>query len=500
MGNFVHGSKAGALFDGRDLTRFTTDFNFTTDIDLAEQTCLMPDGGAKEHLYGNTGASAGMDGRLARSRAQLEREMAAVKGQEEGGKLYLQAPSGFDAGKPAVIFRTLKEKFSVKGGMTSVNSTGMSFIADGVARIAAMLLAPRVQGGSSVTRNEIQNIALGAGFSGNTIAINAQNGGVAQNITLGETMGQVQTKLALALNKTNGHIVATGTSTAAGLVNGATGGTIKLVDVSGVVQAGPVANAFDGNPATILDIPSDSRIIYDFGAGNGKVVKGYRFTAGGNVRLRLEGSLNGTFSDAVILFDNSGSPVNENANNTFVNTVAYRAYRLRNGEGFTINLRDAQLLVDGSPAFDIDVAFSGASVAGINHPQIVSPTVGIVSTTPQEGGAVTGLNLITNATTFPWVKTAEAATTTGATIDLHAPFTSTGTLSVPVIIEHSADGVTVSGTLATFAIITDAANRDQLAQRIVLPAGTTVHPWVRVRVPSLTGSASLGVALARKPS
>ena len=160
MGQNVHGSKAGALLDGRDLTRFTTDFNFATDIDMAEQTCLMADGGAKEYLYGNAGSSAGLDGRLAKSRPQLERELDAIRGQEEGAKLFLQAPAGFAPGAPAVIFQTLKEKLSVKGGMTNVNGTGMSFIADGVTRVATMLLAPRVPKGADVKRDEIQTLSF----------------------------------------------------------------------------------------------------------------------------------------------------------------------------------------------------------------------------------------------------------------------------------------------------------------------------------------------------
>ena len=73
----------------------------------------------------------------------------------------------------------------------------------GVFALAAVLLS------SNVILNEVQRIQ-----SAVAVVLTAQDGGVAQTVTPGDTLSAIQTKLAAAKNITDGHIVATGTSTA----------------------------------------------------------------------------------------------------------------------------------------------------------------------------------------------------------------------------------------------------------------------------------------------
>ena len=603
MTDFAHGSKAGALLDGRDLTRYTTDFNFTTDIDVAEQTCLMADGGAKEYLYGNTGASAGLDGRLAKSRVQLEREMDALRGEEESGKLFLQAPAGFAPGRPAIIFQTLKSRLGVKGGLTSVNSTGMSFVADGVARVATMLLAPRVQGGANVTRNEVQILTFNNASSSQFFGLRAS--GTTQFWPFQLSSYGTDAALAAAIKTGveglaayNGRTVTvtvltprSGTTALSlalqiefdGAVNVA-----QLEAISGAVDSFVVAGGDDGNyssnggadftlginegayqtnqrnlggerqdvvckgssvaptspaslpltvdptntssssgflidgtltgPAT-AHVPDGDVCVFDLGSLQ-KVGKVQTFdqAAGGfsGGTAQIQGSVTSDFANPINMGVANSSPKDNtwtdvpnsstgNANIRYVRFIA-------SGEW---SLSEMRLLGISSPGnanfksyYPLNRAPGAPTAAGTGATNTRTLATGAMPTslnaaTTQEGGAFTGLNLVTSAQAFSPVKTADAATNSGATVDLHAPFTSTGSLNVPVVIEHAPDNAGAPGawaTLATFATITDATNRDQLAQRIVLSTGTLVQPWLRVRVPTLTGSAALGVALARKPS
>ena len=695
MGQNVHGSKAGALLDGRDLTRYTTDFNFATDIDMAEQTCLMADGGAKEYLYGNAGSSAGLDGRLAKSRPQLERELDAIRGKEEGAKLFLQAPAGFAPGSPAVIFQTLKEKLSIKGGMTNVNSTGMSFTADGVARIASMLLAPRVQGGANVTRNEIQTLTFvsadpnqffGLRANGTTQTWQFQLSSYATDAALaaavktgieGLTAYVGRTATVTVLTPRSGgtalslalQVVFDGATNVAGLeaISGAVDSFVVTVGDSANYSANGGANftlgiaeaAFQTNQRTLggerQDVVCKGSSVANTGPGKSQTITGSgnalsiggvavdlttpesvatlvgRIKTANPTRTTLAGT--GTIAAASTPTPSAStslagypvSQINDNSATTFwaSDSPAYPQWvkldngsakpmsiisiRARNTSGanapkdFTIetsntgafsgeqtvasaqtgvtfaagelksfaftqvtaryiriyisaggvasqNVEIAEFAHNGQVA-SVSIALTDNASAGnvadltvtgtgynststapqpngtanfksyfpLNRAPAAPTKIGVGAThtrlankgdvaasltgaTVQEGGTFSGLNLITAPTNFPAVKTADAATPTGATIDLHATFVSSGALSVPVLVEHSADGATGWATLATFVTITDATNRAQLAQRIVLPDGTLVQPWLRVRVPTLTGSVAPGVALARKPS
>ena len=567
MGQNVHGSKAGALLDGRDLTRYTTDFNFATDIDVAEQTCLMADGGAKEYLYGNTGASAGLDGRLAKSKVVLEREMDAVRGREEGGKLLLLAPAGFAPGRPAMIFQTLKERLAVRGGTGSVNGTGMSFIADGVARVASMLLAPRVPKGAVVARDEVQVLTFNNVPATQEFVLRAA--GTTQSFAFTPNTGDAALKagiegLAAYVGRTvtiSGAL--TGTTTKSGAKTITFDGAVNVAALE-VVQ-GQVDNV-SGSGSTV----SINGVAVNFAVADPKADFQTRYRAS-DVK-RAGAVVAGTFTKAVAgtitayTLSGAGTPIINGtytataaASNPAANTALYtnpsgvNAYifdkagvyawfyagSLNEGGYYeSQNYPSIAAAIAAGPFANLVVGFAGAApvptgavtaqsggnsasvnitltypasagsvgavnVVGAGYTGTTTPpgaATSIVGATTQEGGTFSGLNLITAPTTFPAVKTADAATATGATIDLHATFVSSGALSVPVLLEHSANGTTAWATLATFVPISDATNRAQLAQRIVLPSGTIVQPWLRVRVPTLTGSAALGVALARKPS
>ena len=619
---FGHGRGAGTLLGGRDLTRHSTDFNYGADLDQAEQTCLQAPGGAKEFLYGNVGASAGIDGRLSKSRAEVERELAATYGKEDDSRLFALAPFGFEPGNWAIQFLTKKQTYRLTGGTTSAVGTGGTFQADGATRVGTMLQAPRVQGGVSVLRNEIDILAFngvdpnqffalrntltatkGADFRLTTYIA----GGVVNGATLcAFVKAQVETLYP-------GRIATVTVTNAFALSGGLWSGTVQIsfdgtanlapLDVvSGAVRRRQVVNgdagtySFDGSTARVLPIPqatfdADQKALDTAHAGSVSIgssaalVNGPSLVTGGtafgnpgstghagaftatNTDQAFESlTTNGTgflgydrgAGNAVIAnsyylqtfdpqYDGAGTwpknwtfeGSNDNASWTVLDTrngvifssqetktfnfasqTAYRYYRINvtvnESGGGGVVIRNMGIAGAQTPAnLDFTTYFptaatpggltKGGTGSGSTNTALAlagSLATTLTGATAQEGGAFNGINLLSSATTGTAVKTAAAPHQNGATLDLHAPF-SVGTLAAPIIVEHAPDVSGAPGawaTLGTFTPITDASDRTQTAQRVVVAAGTTVNPWKRYRLPTLTGQIAIAVIAADQDS
>lgn len=294
--------------------------------------------------------------------------------------------------------------------------------------------------GALTRANEVQTIATGAGFTGSTIAIDAQAGGTAQTLNLGtDTATQMGNKLALAIGKTAGDIVV------AGPVSAASGGSPTIT----VVGAGD--NSYNGtyvatgtyNGATLYVKDATHHYYWDgtywcLGPAThpGNSTCAYVNAAGGQTANSLfpmswstatsagpapgagpstivvsgagDNSYNGTYtlipqgslglyqlgstsrylllgSQCALSSDTTGSGASTKYQCSSANPLSgtWAVY----GSGVAPAPTVALVLNGGTAASaTLTATFSGASVTGQNIAQITSSTVGVSTATPTQGG------------------------------------------------------------------------------------------------------------------
>lgn len=222
----------------------------------------------------------------------------------------------------------------------------------------------------SVAQNEVQTIV-----SAVPVVLNAQNGGTAQTLTPGtDNLAAIQTKIAAAVNKTNGDIVVTGTSTAAVTGNGIANPTVA-----------PGQNA---NAAAWTGASGVYQFGYTYTNSTGETILSPLYTAtltNGTAAPNLTSPALPTNATGVkwYMSDGAGSSILRYASVTTQGIVPSAVPASTAAIAPTSNTSSTT----GTPAaLNLTITYSGASVANTAQSLISSSTVSATITRTAAGG------------------------------------------------------------------------------------------------------------------